>query len=39
MLTIKGPIAVVSLALTAFGLGYSIGCEHTETRYALRTSL
>ncbi len=25
MLTIKGLIAVISLVLTAFGLGYSIG--------------
>ncbi len=27
MLTIEGLIAVISLALTAFALGYAIGCD------------
>ena len=31
MLTIEGLIAVISLALTAFGLGYAIG-RNTGTR-------
>lgn len=30
MLTIEGLIAVVSLVLTAFGLGYAIGCNVTQ---------
>ena len=28
MLTLEGLIAVVSLMLTAFGLGYAMGCNH-----------
>lgn len=27
MMTIEGLIAVISLVLTAFGLGYTIGCN------------
>lgn len=30
MLTLEGLIAVVSLCLTAFGLGYSIGCNYAK---------
>ena len=30
MLTLEGLIAVISLCLTAFGLGYAIGCNHTK---------
>ena len=30
MLTLEGLIAVISLCLTAFGLGYSIGSNHTK---------
>lgn len=30
MLTLEGLIAVLSLCLTAFGLGYTIGCNHTK---------
>ena len=30
MLTIEALIAVISLLLTAFGLGYSIGCNKTQ---------
>ena len=29
MLTIEGLIAVISLCLTCFGLGYTIGCHKT----------
>lgn len=32
MLTIEGLIAVISLALTAFGLGYAIGRNSKNTR-------
>lgn len=31
MLTIEGLIAVISLALTAFALGYAIGCDDRRT--------
>ncbi len=30
MMTIEGLIAVVSLVLTAFGLGYTIGSNNTK---------
>lgn len=30
MLTLESLIAVVSLVLTAFGLGYAIGCNKTQ---------
>lgn len=30
MLTIEGLIAVISLYLTAFGLGYTIGSNHAK---------
>ena len=30
MLTLEGLIAVISLCLTAFGLGYAIGYNHTK---------
>jgi len=30
MLTLEGLIAVISLCLTAFGLGYAIECNHTK---------
>ncbi len=30
MMTLEGLIAVMSLALTAFGLGYSIGSNKTQ---------
>lgn len=30
MLTLEGLIAVISLALTAFGLGYAIGYNRTQ---------
>ena len=30
MLTLEGLIAVISLCLTAFGLGYSIGCNNAK---------
>lgn len=30
MLTIEGLIAVISLCLTSFGLGYSIGCNKSQ---------
>ena len=30
MLTLEGLIAVISLCWTAFGLGYSIGCNHAK---------
>ena len=30
MLTIEGLIAVISLCLTAFGLGYTIGSHKTQ---------
>lgn len=38
MLTIDSLIAVIGLVLTAFGLGYSIGCNHTKknNRQSLR---
>ena len=32
MLTIEGLIAALSLVLTAFGLGYAIGRNHSNTR-------
>ena len=32
MLTIEGLIAVISLVLTAFGLGYAIGRNSSNTR-------
>ena len=32
MLTIEGLIAVISLALTAFGLGYAIGRNSKNTQ-------
>ena len=32
MLTIESLIAVISLVLTAFGLGYSIGSNHTSKK-------
>lgn len=32
MLTIEGLIAVVSLTLTAFGLGYAIGYNHKSQK-------
>lgn len=32
MLTLEGLIAVISLCLTAFGIGYSIGCNHTTKK-------
>jgi len=32
MLTIIDLIAVISLVLTAFGLGYAIGCNHKTHR-------
>ena len=32
MLTIEGLIAVISLAVTAFGLGYAIGRNGKNTR-------
>lgn len=35
MLTLEGLIAVLSLCLTAFGLGYTIGCNHTKKITAL----
>ena len=30
MLTLEGLVAVISLCLTAFGLGYAIGCNHKK---------
>ncbi len=30
MITMEGLIAVISLVLTAFGLGYAIGSNHTQ---------
>ncbi len=30
MLTLEELIAVISLCITAFGLGYSIGCTKTQ---------
>jgi hypothetical protein len=30
MLTLEGLIVVISLCLTAFGLGYTIGCNHAK---------
>ncbi len=30
MMTMEGLIAVISLALTAFGLGYTIGSNNTK---------
>ena len=30
MITLEGLIAVISLVLTAFGLGYSIGCKDSQ---------
>lgn len=30
MITIEGLIAVISLVLTAFGLGYSLGCKNSQ---------
>lgn len=30
MVTIEGLIAVISLCLTAFGLGYAIGSKNTD---------
>ena len=30
MLTLVGLIAVISLCLTSFGLGYSIGCNKSQ---------
>lgn len=32
MLTIESLIAVISLVLTAFGLGYSIGSNHNSQK-------
>jgi hypothetical protein len=32
MLTLEGLIAVVSLVLTAFGLGYAIGSNHKSQK-------
>lgn len=32
MLTIEGLIAVISLVLAAFGLGYAIGCNNKEQK-------
>ncbi len=32
MLTLEGLIAVISLCLTAFGLGYSIGNDHAKAK-------
>ena len=30
MITMEGLIAAISLVLTAFGLGYAIGSNHTQ---------
>lgn len=30
MLTLEGLIAVISLCLTAFGVGYAIGSNHSQ---------
>jgi hypothetical protein len=32
MLTLEGLIAVISLVLTAFGLGYAIGCSRNARK-------
>ena len=32
MMTLEGLIAVLSLCLTAFGLGYTIGCNRTKKK-------